>query len=445
METVQAVQLHPDTVQLETQSSEWSFARRTVFRFCFVYFGVYSLSTQIITGFVPVPNFDIPDPSTFRPIRPLVFWTAAHIFRVRQPLVYTGSGSGDKTFDWVLLFCTLVFSLIATAVWSALDRERPNYVTLDKWFRVFIRLCLAGQMMVYGMAKAVPLQMPFPYLTRLLERYGDLSPMGVLWSSIGASPSYEIFAGCAELLGGILLIFPRTTTLGALVCLADMTQVFMLNMTYDVPVKLLSFHLILLSLFLLVPDFKRLANFFLLNRAAKPQAHPALFAGRRANRIALGAQIMVGAWLLGMNAYSARVGWQQYGGGRTVSALYGIWDVEQQSVDGQQRAPLMNDSGRWRRAIFDFPTRVTFQRIDDSFAHHDVTIDLKNRTMVISDDQDKNWKANFRFDRPTADQLTLDGSMDGHNTHLQLKLVDRSKLELVSRGFHWIQEYPYNR
>lgn len=27
-------------------------------------------------------------------------------------------------------------------------------------------------------------------------------------------------------------------TLGALVCLADLVQVFMLNMTYDVPVKL---------------------------------------------------------------------------------------------------------------------------------------------------------------------------------------------------------------
>ena len=90
-------------------------------------------------------------------------------------------------------------------------------------------------MMVYGMSKAVPLQMPFPFLTTLLERYGDFSPMGVLWSSIGASPAYEIFTGCAELLGGVLLIFPRTTTLGALVCLADAIQVFLLNMTYDVP------------------------------------------------------------------------------------------------------------------------------------------------------------------------------------------------------------------
>ena len=118
------------------------------------------------------------------------------------------------------------------------------------------------------------------------------------------------------MLGGILLIIPRTTTLGALVCLADMIQVFMLNMTYDVPVKLLSFHLILLSLFLLAPDVQRLANLFFLNRAAGPSTQPPLFATRRANRVALVAQIVFGVWLVGMNAYSSWVGWNTYSGGR---------------------------------------------------------------------------------------------------------------------------------
>jgi hypothetical protein len=61
---------------------------------------------------------------------------------------------------------------------------------------------------------------------------------------------------------GFLLIFPRTTMLGALVGLADMIQVFMLNMTYDVCVKTTSFHLLLLSLFLLAPDLPRLFTFF---------------------------------------------------------------------------------------------------------------------------------------------------------------------------------------
>lgn len=158
--------------------------------------------------------------------------------------------------------------------------------------------------------------------------------------SIGASPGYEIFAGCAELLGGILLIFPRTTTLGALVCMADITQVFMLNMNYDVPVKLLSFHLFLLAFFLLAPDLKGLVNFFLLNRATDPSTQPPLFATRRANRFAFAAQILFGLWLLGMNAYSSRVNWSKFSGGRPKSPLYGIWELDQQSIDGQVRPPF---------------------------------------------------------------------------------------------------------
>src|SRR6202007_2547520 len=121
------------------------------------------------------------------------------------------------------------------AVWSLLDRRRENYAALYKWFRLFVRFALASEMFLYGFDKLIPLQMPFPFLTKLLEPYGNFSPMASLWYSIGASPSYEIFAGSAEVLGGLLLLLPRTTTFGALVCLADMTQVFMLNMTYDVP------------------------------------------------------------------------------------------------------------------------------------------------------------------------------------------------------------------
>jgi uncharacterized membrane protein YphA (DoxX/SURF4 family) len=438
--STQTYQLQP-----QLQFPPWSFASRVAFRFCFVYFGLYSLSTQILTSLLLLPKVDIPDPSTFWPIRPIVLWTAIHIFRLAKPPAYADTGSGDKTFDWVLVFCLLLFAALATAIWSFLDRKRQNYVTMHKWFRLAIRFFLAGQMITYGLSKAVPLQMPFPYLTRLLTPYGNFSPMGVLWSSIGSSPGYEIFAGCAELLGGILLIFPRTTTLGALVCAADMIQVIMLNMTYDVPVKLLSFQLLLLACFLLVPDLKRLVSFFLLNRATEPSTQPPLFATRRANRFAFVAQIVLGVWLLGMNGYLSWINWFEYGGGRPKSPLYGIWEVDQQLIDGQVRSPLLTDAGRWRRAIFDFPNRVAFQRVDDSFARYGASINVKDKTLGLTSDTDKNWKADFSFQRAVPDQLTLDGDMDGHKTHLQLKLVDRNSFLLVNRGFHWIQEFPFNR
>jgi hypothetical protein len=302
------------------------------------------------------------------------------------------------------------------------------------------------------MGKVIPSQMPYPSLTRLVQPFGGLSTYSVLWLSIGAAPAYEIFAGCAEVLGGLLLIVPRTATFGALVCLADMTQVFALNMTYGVDVKLFSFHLLLLALFLLAPDVPRLVDVFFLDRPTGPSPHAPLFHTRRGSRIAVALQILIGLWLVGMNAYVELKAWYTWGGGSPKPALYGIWEVSQMSVDGQLRPPLLTDRSRWRRVIFDsgvmpdagLPvaiTRVAFQRWDDSFASYLASIRTSDNSLVLTKTSDKNWKANFTFQRAAQDQLTLDGEVDGHRVHMQLLLTARNKLPLVSSSFHWVQEH----
>ena len=240
----------------------WKLATRVAFRFCFTYFTLYSLSNQIFGGLFLIPKVDIPDPGTLWPMRQITFWAATHVFRVTYELVYKDSGSGDKTFDWVQAFCLLVIALIVTAVWSFLDRRRENYAAMYKWFRLFIRFVLASEMFLYGFDKIIPLQMPFPYLTRMCgtrtgifrrcRSCGGRSALRRRMKSSREAPRrWAAFSCCFR-------ARPRS---GALVCLVDMIQVFMLNMTYDVPVKLFSFHLILLALFLLVPDLRRLGEF----------------------------------------------------------------------------------------------------------------------------------------------------------------------------------------
>jgi uncharacterized membrane protein YphA (DoxX/SURF4 family) len=299
---------HPTSLP-QVSAVPWTLACRVAFRFCFMYLGLFCLSTQIFGNLVPLPGVDLPDLATVWPMRPIILWACAHILRITHPLVCADTGSGDRTFDWVLVFCLLIVAAAATGVWSILDRKRENYSALYKWFRLFIRFALATQMILYGMLKLIPLQMPFPFLTKLIEPFGNFSPLGVLWYSIGASPAYETFTGCAETLGGLLLILPRTTLLGALICLADTIQVFTLNMTYDVPVELLSFHLLLLSSFLIAPELSRLADFFFWNRAVRPSAQPELFHTNRANRIALAGLVLLGLWIVGMNVYGGWSGW----------------------------------------------------------------------------------------------------------------------------------------
>lgn len=429
---------------IETAAPRWNLATRIAFRFCLVYFGIYCLSTQIVTSLIALPTIDLPDPSSIPPWRPIITFTATHVFHHKSPLVFTGSGSGDKTVDFTLLFCLFVFSILAAAVWSILDRRRTNYRALHQWFWVFLRFALAGQMLSYGFAKAVPTQMPFPGLFTLVEPYGNFSPMGVLWSSVGASQSYEITVGCLEIIGGLLLFFPRTAALGVLVSLADMSYVFLLNMTYDVPVKLLSLQLILLSLFLLAPQFRRFADFFLLDRPTEPLLQSRLFRNRRANRTAGAVLAAFALWLIVANIWGARIGWKTYGPGLPKPALYGIWDVEQFSIDGQPQPPLLTDTTRWRRVIFERYDFAALTVMNDAQTYFNTTVDPKKGTLVLAQRR-ANQKLTFAFTRPAPDQLILDGENSGHKTHIQLRLEDRNKFLLVNRGFHWIQEYPFNR
>jgi len=435
-----------DTVALpaaQAAAAPWNAATRIAFRFVFLYFGSYVLTTQMLSSLVVLPVGDVPDLSYSAAAVRFLSWMAVRLFRVTQ-FAAGPTGSGDRLLDWMQSAALLFFAAIGTAAWTASAR-RVEYRTVQKWFWVFLRFSLGATMIGYGMAKAIPLQMPAPSLSRLLEPYGDFSPMGVLWYSIGASFPYEHFVGSAELLAGILLFVPQLWMLGAMVALADATEIFSLNMTYDVPVKLFSFHLILMSLVLLAPEMRRLANVLVLNRATGPSAHPPLFSGRRAMRIAVAVQLVLGAYLVGMNVYGSYKAWFGYGGGAPKSPLYGIWKIEEMAIDGQVRAPLLTDFDRWKHLTFQGPSAMGFQRMDETFGSFGAKIDMAGGTIALTKPTDKTWKGQLGITRPDANTMTLDGALGGHPTRMRLRRVDHTQFRLLSRGFHWLQESPFNR
>ena len=104
-----------ESTPAEAVQQPWNPLARIAFRFCFIYFGLYCLGTQIINSVLTIPKVDVPDWTTLWPLRLGVFWVGAHIFGLKTPLVYEGSGSGDKQFDWVLLFCLFVAAAVAIA------------------------------------------------------------------------------------------------------------------------------------------------------------------------------------------------------------------------------------------------------------------------------------------------------------------------------------------
>jgi hypothetical protein len=94
--------------------------------------------------------------------------------------------------------------------------------------------------------------------------------------------------------------------------------------------------------------------------------------------------------------------------------------------------------------IFDRPTGMTLQKLDDSFVICGAAINTKAGMIAVTKGSDKSW-GSLKDERTGTDALTLDGAMGGKRIHFRTRLLDRNKMLLVSRGFHWVQEYPFNR
>ena len=410
-----------------------------LFRFCVIYFALYALATPLAGGVLLLPGRSLPPLGHVWPAREVTAWLAERLLGVTTPLVYAGN-SGDTLFHWIQTAWLIPLAAVVAGIWHTVRRRPAHETALHGWFAIAVRFVLAGQMFYYGMAKVVPTQFQAPSLVTLVEPVGHLSRSDLLWTFIGASAPYQVLAGVAEVGAGLLLVVPRTATLGAIVCLADMIQVFALNMAYDFGLKQIALHLILFCLALLVTDLPALRDLLLRRRPAQLPPPPALFTTPRANRLAAFAQIVFGLYLLAtFSVLSVRL-YYQTGDGSPRSPLYGIWDVQELSLDGTVVSPAQADyDRRWRRVIFDTPDVLVFQRTDDSFAHYGVRIDEANRRVALSKGRSRTWAAAFSYERPSADRLVLTGGMDGHQVQARLTLVALDTFRLRGSRFRWIR------
>jgi hypothetical protein len=131
---------------------------------------------------------------------------------------------------------------------------------------------------------------------------------------------------------------------------------------YDVPVKLYSTNLLLMAVFLALPDVRRLVNICVLNRPADPLNLPPIRFERRWARVAaLAFQFaFTGFFLFGQ----IRGGWLQYQRAYIHPdrpPIYGLYRVETFLRGGQEVPPLATDQTRWNWLIPQYPQGIAIQ------------------------------------------------------------------------------------
>jgi len=145
---------------------------------------------------------------------------------------------------------------------------------------------------------------------------------------------------------------------------------------------------------------------------------------------------------------------RQGGSNRLRSPLYGIWIVDDFSVAGISPRPLLTDKlasdlnvepggDRWSELIFDAPSVLTIHLSNGVLDYTSIVINQINNTVSVSDEADPNWKSDFAYQRTGDQLLSLQGNINGNAVALKLHRLSQSNNRLTSRGFHWINEFPF--
>ena len=412
----------------------WSHLQKIIFRFCCCYLFFYTMSNQFLLSFAIEPMW--------QKIAP---WFAENFLSLENEITVFTNGSGDTTYNYVCLLLYVLFSILMTIFWSVFDRSRNNYNYLLQWLTVLIRYYILYQMIIYGLAKVFYLQFQPPRFARLVQPYGDSSPMGILWTFMGQSKGYTIFAGLGELAGGLLLISRRTTTLGALVVLGVMANVMAMNYFYDVPVKILSSHLVLMSLFLLVLDGKRLLNLFLLNKNTEPKSFPPYFKNERLNKAKKIIKYLLVIGGLSYTVHETMESSKTYGPAAPKPQLHGLYEVETFVRNGDTIPPLMTDANRWKRFIVDWKNRAEIHSMTDQKQYYSFALDSTDTFFSVSSRRDSTMNDTLYFSEPDSAEFVLQGIFKGDTLNISFLKKKKEDFLLRNRHFRWINEYPFNR
>jgi hypothetical protein len=423
----------------------WPQWQRVLFRFFSVYF---LLQIAPWNWFSAIPGA----PFLLRYDGMAIDWVVraanARVFHVRQTLVPV-NGSGDTSWAWTELWLYLSVAAVACLVWTMLDR-RTHYDRLAFWLRTIVRYYIATAALSYGIIKLFLLQMPFPALSQLATPLGDLLPMRLSWLFIGYSAPYQFFSGAMEMTAGLLLLYRRTVTAGLFAATGAFLNVVMINLSYDVPVKLYASHLLFACVFLLALDSKRLLRFLVLNQnASATTAYDAVFARPWQRWGAIAVKTFIVFQIL---IFPFKDEWEGYRSRRVVASgpfRPGVYDVRRYVVNRDTLPATSADTIRWRDVIFDNAGTGSVSSSDQLFwqryrrGYFRYRPDTINHTVAVwktSAIRDSTFLFTMRYEVPDTSTIRFHAAIRGDSLHVELVRLPRH-FQLAERQFHWLSEY----
>ena len=363
--------------------------------------------------------------------------------------------------DWILI---TGIALAGTIVWSFRDRKTTQYSVLYNWLRVILRYRLAIGIIGYGFIKFFPLQAPYPSISNLNTSYGDFSDWKLFSMSLGIVPGYESFLGGVEILAGLLLLYRRTATIGALIILVFTGNVFMSNLAYGGGEHLYSLALVSFALFILSFDVIRIYQLISLEEPTAPNQFK-LFLTKKQNVVRLVLKSLVIFFFLFLYGFKTYSGYHhdpyQFPQAKGIKKASGIYNVSEFRINQKILPYSATDAVRWKDVVFEKWATISIRSnkavIADAADHEEMPLGDKNRDYesagttgrqyysyttdtlqhrILLENKNKHYrgeKLELNYERPDSATIILRG-VDQHRDSLYVVLHKIDKKYPLSLG-----------
>lgn len=413
-----------------------SLSSRIFKRFIFCYLVLYIFPY----GFEYIYALDTNDLSFWTGIVP---WFGETFLGLRYDLDNLAKGF-DSKYDFTRFLLCAIFSITGTFVWLLIDSKYQwKYEDrLNALLRTIIRYHVGLTLILYGLVKVFTLQFGILGLDGLESKIGDHSPMQFLWVFMSHSPFYTISTGVVEVIGGLLLLFRRTTFIGAIICFVAMFVVVLIDIGYDVSVKLFAIHLFLMVIVLLMDDMKRLIDFFILNRQTQPADQPVLFTGKRVRQMGyLMKSVMLIYFAVTTISHISKLVIQFRPKYASLSRLYTVEDFV---INGDTLPPLMTDTIRWKSisigGTYYWPGGLVIKEMNNSKMYYTFQADTIRKTLVFHPESDSTDKYFMKYDRLADNYFILKGKHKGDSIWMKTRSVARHEYRLTKNGIRWVRD-----
>ena len=421
------------TGELTTESQEGSLSRKLLSLFLITYIFLYMF---LVPAFGIIPLYDYVITYGAQALNFVSIWVGKTLLSIpHEKLEMPNSEEG--IINYVKLISLVGLSLIISLTIFLFTKKQKNHTKLYSFVLLYARYFLGLTMLGYGFSKVYDGQFVAPGLHTLEEPFGNFSPIGVLWTFMGYSKTYAAFTGLFEIVGGFLLFFRRTTALGALIIIGVMINVVMLNFCFDVTVKLFSCHLLLISIFILSPDIKRLVDFFIFNKTSVLSVTKLELPKKwmRVTRIIVKPAVITGITALYIIPYYLGEDW-----GAPYKSINGTYRVTNFILNRDTLPPLTTDTVRWSKLLLETgAAKIT--TMADSSSMYGFEIDSVHKTLKLISEADTTEKYSFIYENKPDNYFSISGIFRSDTISVLFKKKTLLDYPLIKKkGFHWVND-----